>query len=187
MYRHLAQVFLPVASITRRANFLSKSALTCVHINHFNKGSRVRIARLCDLPPRHGISNGAIADIVIGIVASLILALCMSWHLWRRERRYRSSGRGIDDEVSVNLRDLDKMSLDVSALPRRGSPEKCELSPVCALSELTTNEKRFERYAGLCDPAELHSVSTQELEANDKVNRESRHQLGVAKAQDMLG
>ncbi|QIW99866.1 hypothetical protein AMS68_005384 [Peltaster fructicola] len=76
--------------------------LTCLHINHYNPGSRVSPAQPAGTPynttasatasatatatPSAGISGGAIAGIVIGVLAIIFIVLGAIWFFRRRRR-----------------------------------------------------------------------------------------------------
>ena len=175
-----SQIWLPAADVNRRLNFASQAQLTCVHINHFREGSRVSLA---SRPKRHHrLSDGGIAGTVLGVVAGCCLLAALAFFLWRRHQQ-RSPGvrrHSINGGFALEFEAKFPSELEIG-------PEKHELDPGRFRSEAPLNEKRHEMdAAGYPELAELHAESTQELDADDKITRELKHQLQVAKAQDML-
>lgn len=91
-------VFMPVANARRTVSMdYARSVVNCLHIEHYNQGSRVPAAgpepTSIDIGGR-SLSKGAIAGIVVGCVigVGLVVAAAVVWW-WRRKKR-----QGRDEE-----------------------------------------------------------------------------------------
>lgn len=93
-------IFLPIADVEAETHIANaKAALTCPHINHINAGSLEPYAAPTPTPIGSGssLSGGAIAGIVIGVLAVLAIALGALWFFWFRKRRASKKGEVLSD------------------------------------------------------------------------------------------
>ena len=91
---------MPVADAQRSTSVPSIAKLSCLHVDHYNPGTKVPPP--LDRPPgtNTGLSGGAIAGIVVGsVVGALLIAGFAFWIFWRQRRaNKRKSG----DQVALN-------------------------------------------------------------------------------------
>lgn len=95
-------VFLPIADIEADTTISTiNTIMTCPHVNHINPGSLEPYAAPLPTPIGGGgsLSGGAIAGIVIGVLAALGIVLGALWFFWFRKRRAARKERanGVDD------------------------------------------------------------------------------------------
>ena len=83
--------FMPIANSEARASIpQATSRMICIHANRVNPGSEAVKAAPTPTPVNFGgdgLSGGAIAGVVIGVVAAVILIAGGAFLLWRRKRK----------------------------------------------------------------------------------------------------
>ena len=168
------QVFMPVADYQRSGSFTPISQLTCIHLDHYNAGSRVPPPMPKPPPAKSGLSEGAIAGIVVGVLVWVGLIFGLGFCFWRRRRTSRTAAVNTQ---AVAPTEEQKYGSDViapkvdamTAPPHMVAPNyegPAELSPEEKRPELPTT-KSHERYelASPQDPVELPSQSTLDKKA----------------------
>lgn len=158
-------MFMPIANGASVSTIQQPySELTCLHINHFNPGSRVAPAPAQPTPlysnattsasaKATGISGGAIAGIIIAVVAVLAIVAVGVWIFIRRKRKTQPA-RGSDAvEIYTEGRINEKRMAEVPGY------SISELSPHSAKSELPA-----------VSSAELHGDYHYELEGSHRLH-----------------
>lgn len=93
-------VFLPIADIEADASIQTiSSMLTCPHINNINAGSMEPYPPPSPTPigGSSSLSGGAIAGIVIGVLAAVGIVLGALWFFWFRKRRAARRANDLGD------------------------------------------------------------------------------------------
>lgn len=82
-------VFLPIADIDAQTTIANaRATLTCAHVNHITEGSLQPYAAPSPTPiGGSSLSGGAIAGIVVGVLAGVAVVLGVLWFFWIRKRR----------------------------------------------------------------------------------------------------
>lgn len=143
-------VYMPVANINRQTYYSSaNSTLRCLKANDYTAGSRIPSALPAGHAYRHkrsGLSRGAIAGIVVGIVAlCAMVAGLLFWICLRRRRQAKAktvdaAGEPHDHGVPEG-RGFEKDGANITELP--ATRRETELDGM-GLSEMHTKEKPVE-------------------------------------------
>lgn len=110
----------------------AESKLSCVHIQQFSEGSEVSPKLPPGKPYNQGISKGANAEIVVGVVVFVaLIAGALAWFVRRRKKRQagqkaktQMAPKGVETDGS-EMGELDSQDLTVQA----DKKEVAELSP----------------------------------------------------------
>ncbi|KAM0715167.1 hypothetical protein Q7P37_009632 [Cladosporium fusiforme] len=164
-------VFMPVANARRDVSMdYARSVVNCLHIDHYNQGSRVPAA-----PPQPtsvylgggGLSKGAIAGIVVGSVVGVGLIVAAAGFCWWRKRRARHTQEPTTTETTENVYPEDKPS-HVGVLPAEFGDEN-------ALREIDSKDPYKSELPGMDarDPVELAGSMVQTNERDNRVRRDT--------------
>lgn len=156
-------VWFSVANVERMSSTSwADSTMTCVRAKDFSEGSRVSPALPMGTPYdyRKGLSSGAIAGIVVGVVGLVAVIAGIGFWLWRRRAKMRSQARdnakvvkakeiglsefGGDDfhELKSEDRKLEKDSSPINEMD--GGDRAAELQAGSRFVELTEETKPAE-------------------------------------------
>ena len=131
---------------------MTQSVVSCLHINHYNEGSRVPPVYQKPKPSKsktskskshkhHGLSGGAIAGIVVGTLAGAAIIAGVAFWLWRRKRRNQRKPSEADGHQ------LQELGASAHA--------KVSQTPADEATEMSTVDTQRTELPG-SEPAELH-------------------------------